>query len=77
MSFLNFFSSLKRHFKEKNALIHENISLKSQYDQVMADLDEKIKNAETAEEREELIKFKQEMIDEGNRVRTGAEHKLR
>ncbi len=75
MSFLNFFSSLKIHFKEKNSLIHEYIALKSQYDQVMANLDEKIKNAETEVEREELIKFKQEMIDEGNRIRTGTEQK--
>ncbi len=56
-------------------MIHEYIALKSQYDQVMANLDEKIKNAETEVEREELIKFKQEMIDEGNRIRTGTEQK--
>lgn len=64
----NFFGNLKKSIKEGNSVMRENIALKSQYNQMIKDLEENIKNAKTEEERERFVKHRQEIIDEGKRI---------
>lgn len=77
MGVSNFFRNLRRSIKERNDLVREAILLQKQHSQMMKDLDNKISNADTKEEREELVAFKQQIIDEGKRVRAEEERKMK
>ncbi|TMN21861.1 hypothetical protein [Lentibacillus cibarius] len=77
MGISNFLRNLKKSIRERNALVREYMTVKKQYDHMMRDLEGKIKNAETDEEKERLKEFKQQIIDEGKRVRAEEEKKIR
>jgi regulator of replication initiation timing len=68
MGLSDILTNFQKWHQERKTLIHENVSLKIQYDQMMKELTGRIKNAETTEEKEKLLALKQRIIDEGKRV---------
>jgi len=72
LGILNFSSN----FKEGLARDFELAKLQVQYDKMMKELEENIKNAGTDEERERLIALRQRIINEGKRARDEAERNL-
>lgn len=75
MGFSNFISNLKRKKLEKDTLIREYMPVMMRHRQMMKELNDNIKYAETPEEKEEFKALKQRIIDEGKRVENELKNK--
>ena len=75
MGLSDILNNFQKWHQERKDLVRENVSLKLQYNQMMEELNERIQNAESPEEKQKLVALKQQIIDEGKRVENELKNK--